>query len=658
MAKTRVGVYICHCGVNIKSTVNVEKLTQFASTLPHVTVAKDYIYLCSDPGQELIRNDIKEHNLNRIVVAACSPRMHEPTFRKVLRTSGINPYCVEIANIREHCSWVHEDAKKATKKAESILAATVAKTSLLEPLEEKEVDVIPQALVIGGGIAGIQAALDIADTGYKVYLVEKEPSIGGHMMQLDKTFPTLDCSACILTPKMSDVGNHPNIELLTYSEITEVKGYVGNFKVTIKKKPRYILEDKCNGCGNCVSYCPVEMPDTFNMNLSSTKCLYIPFPQAVPACYVINPDYCRYTLRRECKQCEPVCKDLKAIDLKQKEEFLDIEVGTIIVATGFDTFDPKLKPELGYGLYPNVITGLEFERLSSASGPTTGTVTIDGKKPKNVVFVHCVGSRDKALGNEYCSRVCCMYTAKQAHLIKEKLPDAKVTVFYIDVRAFGKGFEEFYDRVKQEGIIYRRGNVAEVYKKGDNLVVKAEDTLMGQLVEVEADLVVLAVGLVPSTSSSEISNILKLSQSADRFFLEAHPKLRPVDTASDGIFLAGCCQGPKDIPDTVAQASGAAAKASIPLSQGKVKTEVQVAQVEENLCRACGFCVETCPYEAIELIAREQSGKSVEVASVNEVLCKGCGACAAACLSGAIQQKSFTDEQLLSMIASLGELYE
>jgi len=658
MAKTRVGVYICHCGVNIKSTVDVEKLTRFASTLPHVTVAKDYIYLCSDPGQELIRNDIKEHNLNRIVVAACSPRMHEPTFRKVLRTSGINPYCVEIANIREHCSWVHEDAAKATKKAESILAATVAKTSLLEPLEEKEVDVIPRALVIGGGIAGIQAALDIADTGYKVYLVEKEPSIGGHMMQLDKTFPTLDCSACILTPKMSDVGNHPNIELLTYSEITDVKGYVGNFTVTVKKKPRYILEDKCNGCGNCVSYCPVEMPDAFNMNLSSTKCLYIPFPQAVPACYVINPAYCRYTLRRECKQCEPVCKDLQAIDLKQKEECVDIEVGTIVVATGFDTFDPKLKPELGYGLYPNVITGLEFERLSSASGPTTGTVAINGNKPKNVVFVHCVGSRDKALGNEYCSRVCCMYTAKQAHLIKEKLPDANVTVFYIDVRAFGKGFEEFYDRVKQEGIIYRRGNVAEVYKKGDNLIVKAEDTLMGQLVEVEADLVVLAVGLVPSTSSSEISSILKLSQSADRFFLEAHPKLRPVDTASDGIFLAGCCQGPKDIPDTVAQASGAAAKASIPLSQGKVKTEVQVARVEENLCRACGFCVETCPYEAIELITRERAGKAVEVASVNEVLCKGCGACAAACLSGAIQQKSFTDEQLLSMISSLGALYE
>ncbi len=658
MGKIKVGVYICHCGVNIKSTVDVTKLTEFASTLPHVSIAKDYIYLCSDPGQELIRNDIKEFNLNRIVVAACSPRMHEPTFRKVLRSAGVNPYCLEIANIREHCSWVHEDIEKATRKAESILAATVAKASLLEPLEEKEVDVIPAALVLGGGIAGIQAALDIADTGYKVYLVEKDPSIGGHMMQLDKTFPTLDCSACILTPKMSDVGNHPNIELLTYSEITDVGGYVGNFKVTIKKKPRYIIEDKCNGCGNCVSYCPIEMPDPFNLNLSKTKCLYIPFPQAVPACFVIDPDYCRYTLNRECKQCEPVCKELGAIDLKQKEQFIEVDVGTIIVATGFDTFDPTLKPELGYGLYPNVITGLEFERLSSASGPTTGDVMINGKKPKNVVFIHCVGSRDKTVGNEYCSRVCCMYTAKQAHLIKDKIPDAKVTVFYIDVRAFGKGFEEFYDRVKQEGTIYRRGNVAEVYKRGEKLVVKAEDTLLGQLVEVETDLVVLAVGMVPRADSNKVNNILKLSQSADKFLLEAHPKLRPVDTASDGIFLAGCCQGPKDIPDTVAQASAAASKACIPLSQGKVRTEAQVAQVNEILCRGCGFCVEVCPYDAIELKPTGIAGKTVDVASVNEVLCKGCGACAAACLSGAIQQKSFTDEQLLSMIASLGECYE
>ncbi len=658
MGKVKLGVYICHCGININSTVDVEKLTQFAATLPQVTVAKNYIYLCSDPGQELIKTDIKEQGLNRIVVASCSPRMHEPTFRNVLRAAGLNPYCLEVANIREHCSWVHEDREQATRKAQGLLASAVAKARLLEPLQERDVEVIPRALVIGGGIAGIQAALEIADKGFKVYLVEKEPSIGGHMMQLDKTFPTLDCSACILTPKMSDVGNHPNIELLTYSEVTEVKGYIGNFKVTVKKKPRYIIEDKCNACGTCASYCPVEMPDVFNMNLSKTKCLYIPFPQAVPARYLINPAYCRYTLRRECKQCEPVCKDLKAIDLKQKETFIEIDVGTIVVATGFDTFDPRLKPELGYGLYPNVITGLEFERLSSASGPTLGDIIIDGKRPHDVVFVQCVGSRDKTLGNEYCSRVCCMYTAKQAHLVKDKIPDARITVFYIDVRAFGKGFEEFYDRVKEEGIVYRRGNVAEVFKRGDKLIVRAEDTLLGHPVEVEADLVVLAVGMVPRTDSTAIGKLLKLSQSTDRFFYEAHPKLRPMDTASDGVFLAGCCQGPKDIPDTVAQASGAASRACTPLAQGKVKTEALVAVADERTCRGCELCVEVCPYEAIELRTIERDGHLLQVACVNEVICKGCGQCVAACLCGAMQQKSFTDEQMLSMIAALGERYE
>ena len=644
MEKIKTGVYICHCGVNINSTVDVDKLTKFSSDLPPVSIARNYIYLCSDPGQELIKKDIEEFGLNRIVVASCSPRMHEPTFRKVLRSAGINPYCLEMANIREHCSWVHDDPVMATQKAEALVSAAVAKASLLEPLEEKEIDVIPAALVIGGGIAGIQTALDIADSGFKVYLVEKEPSIGGHMMQLDKTFPTLDCSACILTPKMSDVGNHPNIELHSYSEVVDVKGYVGNFKVTIKKKPRYIIEEKCNACGLCVPYCPVEMPDPFNMNLSKIKCLYIPFPQAVPAKFVIDPKHCRYTLRRECKQCEPVCKDLKAINLKQKEQLIQVEVGTIIVATGFDTFDPTLKPELGYGLYPNVITGLEFERLSSASGPNLGDLLIHGKKPKDVVFVQCVGSRDKAVGNEYCSRVCCMYTAKQAHIVREKIPGANVTIFYMDVRAFGKGFEEFYDRVKQEGVTYKRGNVAEVFKRKDRLIVRAEDTLLGQPVEVEADLVVLAVGMVPRSDSAAVTQLLKLSQSSDKFFLEAHPKLRPVDTASDGIFLAGCCQGPKDIPDTVAQASAAAARSLTLIAKGTVAIEAAISVIDEEFCSGCKTCIPLCPYDAISFNAEKG------VSFINEALCKGCGTCAAACPSGVIVARHFTTEEIMAQI--------
>jgi heterodisulfide reductase subunit A len=583
--------------------------------------------------------------------------MHEPTFRNAMKGAGLNPYCLEMANIREQCSWVHKDADVATAKAKGLLAAAVTKVSLLEPLEEREVPVTKSAMVIGGGIAGIQAALDIADSGFKTYLVEKEPSIGGHMMQLDKTFPTLDCSACILTPKMADIKNHPNIELLAYSEVTDVKGFVGNFKVSIKRKPRYIDETICNACGSCASYCAIAIKDRFNEGLSKLQALHIPFPQAIPAAYVVDPKACRYTLEGTCRQCEQVCKELNAINLDMQEEDIELDVGTIIAATGFEVFDAKRKPELGYGRYENVITGMEFERIVSASGPNQGELLINGKKPKEVVFIQCVGSRDKSVGNEYCSRVCCMYTAKHAHLVHEKLPDAKITIFYIDVRAFGKGYEEFYDRVKGEEVYYRRGNVSEVYRKGDKLICRGEDTLLGKPMEVPADLVVLATGLEPSASAKELGRKLKLSNSPDGFFLEGHPKLRPVDTGSDGVFLAGCCQGPKDIPDTVAQAGAAAAKAVIPLAKGKVKTETMVARVKAEACRACGYCVDACPYDAIEL-GEVQMGRATKTAAVvNEVLCKSCGACSAVCLSGAIQQSGFTDDQLLAVIGTIGKEY-
>ncbi len=657
MSTKRIGVYICHCGVNIAQTVGIEELKSFAATLPQVKVAENYMYMCSEPGQELIRKDIKEKKLNRIVVVACSPRLHEPTFRNTLVSAGLNPYCLEIANVREQCSWVHKDKKVATSKAKSVVAAAVTKVALLEPLEEKEVSVTKTAMVVGGGIAGIQAALDIADSGFKTYLIEKEPSIGGHMMQLDKTFPTLDCSACILTPKMSDIKNHPNIELLAYSEVADVKGFVGNFKVTVKRKPRYIEEAICNACGTCAKYCSIAIIDRYNEGLSKLQALHIPFPQAIPAAYVVDPEECRYLKEGTCRQCEQVCKELNAINLDMQEESVELDVGTIVVATGFDVFDANRKPELGYGRYENVITGMEFERVVSAAGPNQGELLINGKKPKEVVFIQCVGSRDKTVGNEYCSRVCCMYTAKQAHLVREKLPDAKITIFYIDVRAFGKGYEEFYDRVKGESVYYRRGNVSEVYKKGDKLICRAEDTLLGKPIEVPADLVVLAVGIQPSAGARELGKLLKLSTSPDNFFLEAHPKLRPVDTGSDGVFLAGCCQGPKDIPDTVAQASASAAKAVIPLAQGKVKTETMVARVHEQACRACGYCVEACPYDAIELQLQEVNGREKSVAVVNEVLCKSCGACTGVCFSGAIQQTGFTDDQILAVIGAIGKEY-
>jgi heterodisulfide reductase subunit A len=657
MGAKKIGVYLCHCGVNIAQNVDIEAVRSFAETLPGVAIAKNYMYMCSDPGQDLIRRDIKEQGLNRVVVAACSPRMHEPTFRNAVAAAGLNPYCLEIANIREHCSWVHRDGRQATAKAKSLLAASVAKAALLEPLQDNYVGVTPTAMVIGGGIAGIQTALDIADNGFTVYLVEKEPSIGGHMMQLDKTFPTLDCSACILTPKMADIKNHPNIRLLAYSEVVDVQGFVGNFRVTVKRSPRYIDENLCNACGTCASYCAIAIKDKFNVGLSKLQALHIPFPQAIPAAYVVDPQACRFFKEGTCRQCEQVCKELQAINLDQKEERLELEVGTIVVATGFDTFDPARKPELGYTRYDNVITGMEFERIVSASGPNQGELLINGKKPREVVFIQCVGSRDKSVGNEYCSRVCCMYTAKHAHLVHEKLPDAKITVFYIDMRAFGKGYEEFYDRVKGEGVYYRRGNVSEIYRKGDKLICRAEDTLAGRAMEVPADLVVLAVGMEPSRSARDLAKLMKLSSSADGFFLEAHPKLRPVDSSSDGIFLAGCCQGPKDIPDTVAQAGGAAAKALMPLTRGKVKTETMVARVLAQACRGCGYCVEACPYDAVTLELPADTRISHKVAAVNEVLCKSCGACTAVCYSGAIQQSGFTDEQMLAVINTISASY-
>ncbi|MFY9113910.1 MAG: CoB--CoM heterodisulfide reductase iron-sulfur subunit A family protein [Dethiobacteria bacterium] len=662
MEKPKLGVYVCHCGINIAATVDVEELVSFASTLPGVVTAKNYAYMCSDPGQLLIREDIGKLGINRVVVASCSPRMHELTFRKTLKEADLNPFYLEMANIREHCSWVHPDREEATQKAKKLLASAVAKARVLEPLEENYVDAEPAALVIGGGVAGIQAALDIADAGFQVYLVEKTPSVGGRMAQLDKTFPTLDCSACILTPKMVDVASHPNIELMTYAEVEEIGGFVGNFDVKVRKKARYVEFNKCTGCGDCAANCRVanRIPSEFNEGMGKRSAIYLPFPQAVPAKYTIDPERCLFLSRGKCgkgPKCVEVCR-AEAINFEQTDEIVEFKVGAIIVATGFDVFDAARKPEYAYAGNPNVITGLEMERLVSASGPTGGKILIgegeNAREPKEIAFIQCVGSRDKSVGNEYCSRVCCMYTAKQAHLVKEKIPDAKIRVYYMDVRAFGKGFEEFYDRVRRVGVRYIRGNPSEIFRRGDKMVIKVEDTLTATPLEDEADLVVLSVGLEPRKDAREMIDLLRLSQSADKFFMEAHPKLRPVDTASDGVYLAGCCQAPKDIPDTVAQAKGAASSALIPLSSGKVKVEAQVSCVNESTCRGCGFCVEICPYSAIELVEINRMGHMVKVARVNEALCKGCGACAAGCLSGSIQARSFMDRQILPQIAALG----
>ncbi len=576
----RIGVYICHCGVNIAATVDVEDVAEAAADLPGVVIARDYTYMCSDPGQELIKRDIREHGLNRVVVASCSPRMHEPTFRAAAQQGGVNPYQVEMANIREQCSWVHKNKEKGTDKAKLLVASAVAKAARLGALESREVDVIPGVLVIGGGVAGMTAALDVADAGIHAFLVEKDDHLGGRVADLNRTFPALDSASDLLQPLIERVQTHPHVTVLLNSEVSEVDGYVGNFQVRVSS-----LGDGETG--------------------------------------------------------EPKGESTGASALES------IDVGSIVVATGYDVFNPDRKPEFGYSDYPNVITSLEMEdRLAE------GDLTVDGRTPERVAFIQCVGSRDIQLGNPHCSRVCCMYTAKQSRLVREMLPDAEVTVFYIDVRTFGKGAEEFYDEARGKGVRYRRGNVSEIYRKRSapaRVVLVAEDTLLGQPIEFEADLVVLAVGMEPREDTSRISQLLKLPRSADGFFLEAHPKLRPVDTAMDGIFLAGCCQAPRDIPDTVAQAKAAASSALIPLIRGFVPVESATAVVDEELCAGCGMCVDVCPYDAPAL------DELWAVSRINPVLCKACGACAVTCPSKAIRLQHFTAEQVLAQVDALVE---
>ena len=652
MSDLRIGVYVCHCGRNIAEKVRIDEVVKFAKTLPNVAIVRDYKYMCSDPGQELIVKDIKEEGINRVVVAACSPTLHEHTFRNVCRRAGLNPFLFQMANIRELDAWVTENIKDATEKAKAFIRAAVNRVALHEELEVGRAKINPNVLIIGGGIAGISAALVLADAGVKVYLVEKEPTIGGNMAKFDKTFPTLDCAACILTPKMTAVKAHPNIELLTYSEVESVEGYVGNFRVRIKKKPRYVIEDLCIGCYQCIEDClfvkPL-FPSEFDEGIGSRKPIYIPFPQAVPLVPVIDPDTCMWLKAKKCPQyCKEACEP-DAIDFNMEEEFIDIEVGAIIVATGYKPFDARRIPQYGFGKYENVYTSLQIERMLNSTGPTGGEVLLtNGEKPKSVAIIHCVGSRDENY-NRYCSKVCCMYSIKLAQLIKERT-GAEVYNFYIDIRAAGKAYEEFYKRALSEGIYFIRGKVAEVTdiakseEEEGKLIVVTEDTLLGKVRRIPVDMVVLSVGLEPQADADKIGSMLKLSCSADGWFLEKHPKLAPISTASEGIFIAGCCQGPKDIPETVAQAEAAAGEALSLIQRGEIELEPNVAFIREERCSGCRICIGVCPYGAISF--DEEKG----VAVVNPALCRGCGTCVAACPSKAAQQHLFRDEQIYAEI--------
>jgi len=648
----RIGVYICHCGSNIAGTVDVEQVAQFAQGLDSVVVAHDYKFMCSEPGQELIKHDIRELGLNRVVVASCSPTMHEPTFRRACQEAGINPYLFEMANIREHCSWVTEDHGKATEKAKALVSAAVRRVFYHQPLESREVQVNPNTLVVGGGIAGIQATLKIADSEHTVYLVEREPSIGGHMAQLDKTFPTLDCSACILTPKMTLVGSHPYIELMTYSEVEEVSGYIGNFKVKIRKKARYVDKDKCTGCGVCQEKCPFKVDSTFEAGIGKRKAIYTPFAQAVPNVPVIDTEYCAYFLKGTCRACEKFC-EAEAIDFEQQDEIVEVEVGSIVLATGFAVFDPTPIYQYGYKRLDNVITSLEFERMVNSAGPTGGNIVLkDGSTPQSIAVIHCVGSRDEKY-HEYCSRVCCMYSMKFSHLIREHVPGTQVYEFYIDIRSFGKGFEEFYNRVLNEGTIFIRGrpaeitNIAEKPDEEGKLIIQFEDTLAGLQRRLPVDMVILSAALEAQPDAESVARLFGVSRSADGFFLEKHPKLDPVATMNDGIFVTGCCQSPKDIPDTVAQAAAAAAEVLAMISKGTVEVEAATAIINERICSGCQVCKLVCPFGAVSFDEERQ------VCRVNEALCKGCGACVGGCPSDAISLNHYTNEQILAQMEGM-----
>lgn len=654
--KERIGVYICHCGSNIAGTVDVEDVAQWAKENladDGVVVSRDYKFMCSSLGQELIEQDIKEEGLTRVVVAACSPHLHEKTFRTACSRAGLNPYLCEMVSIREQVSWVHKDKVAATAKAKAMISGGVERVVHNESLEPLHVPIHPATLVVGGGIAGIQASLELAESGHQVYLVEREPSLGGHMAQFDKTFPTMDCSACILTPKMVDAGTHPNIELLTWSEVERVDGYVGNFTVTIRKKPRYIDTELCTGCGICWEKCPKRVvDDVFEAGLGYRKAVYTPFAQAVPKYPVIDTESCTYFQNGKCRACEKLCPT-GAISFDQEEEYITVQVGNIILATGFDLFDARRVPQYGYGRLPNVFTSLEFERMCNAAGPTNGTIVLrDGEsKPESVAIIHCVGSRDRNYNN-YCSVICCMSSLKFAHLVKERT-GAKVFNCYIDMRTAYKDYDEFYQRVLEEGTVFVRGRVAEVtdaarnVNEEDKLIVQVEDTLAGKQRRLPVDMVVLSAGLEPRRDAKAVAHTFGISCSANGWFIEKHPKLDPVATMTEGIYIAGAVQGPKDIPTSVAQGAAAAARVLSRIDKGEIELEPVRATINGTQCSGCRICNGLCPFNAITF------DQANAVSVVNQALCQGCGTCVAACPAGAISGSGFSNLQIMSQIEGL-----
>jgi len=641
----RVGVYICHCGGNISDTVDVEKVKEAAARFKGVKIAETYEYVCSDPGQEMITKGIKEHGLNRIVVASCSPRMHLETFRRTVQSAGLNPYLLEMANIREQCSWVHDDKEAGTSKAIDLIRGAVERARYLEPLEPKSMPVNQNVLVIGGGIAGIITSLELADKGYQVYLVERSPSIGGHMAQLSKTFPTLDCSQCILTPKMVSASQHPRIKILSMAEPVAVEGSPGNYRVLIKKLPRFVDAAKCTACGECEKVCPVKVPSEFEAGLIQRKAIYTPFKQAVPRTYAIDKERCLFFTKGVCRLCERFCKG-KAIDFNQKEETMELDVGAIVACTGFEQVDPKTFEEFGFGLHPDIVTNLQFERLL----PQGLLRPSNGKVAKKVAFILCVGSRmmNRETGVEHCCKIGCMAAIKQAMLLQKVVPDAEPWIFYTDIRADGKGYEEFYATAQDHNVHFVRGRVGEVAPLGnDEILVRAEDTLLGTDVEGTFDLAVLSLAIIPNLGTQELAKKLGIQVGSDGFLLEKHYKLRPVDSQREGVFVAGCALSPKDVRETTLEAMATASRVATFVGKGEISVSPEVAYIIPEKCNNCGICINVCPVAAVE--------KSPAGITINPISCVGCGICVPRCPKEAIDLKHSTEAQLIAQIRGVSE---
>lgn len=639
----RIGVYVCHCGINIAGTIYVKDVVEYAKTLPNVIEAKDYVFMCSAPGQGLIKEDIEKCKLNRVVVAACSPAMHEPTFRAVLAEAGLNPYLLEMVNIREHSSWVHEEKDKATEKAKDLVRMAVAKARLLEPLEEIRFEVKPSALILGGGVSGLKAALDLAERGFRVYVVEKRPTLGGNAARLGRLAHIDMKGTDLASTIIRAASSNPNIVIYTNSELTALDGSVGDFTAKVRVKSRFV-NTRCNLCGECVKVCPEEVPNEYEFGIAKRKAIYLPFREAYPPLYVIDPESCT-----RCGKCVEVCPQ-DAINLDEESKDIEINVGTVILATGHKPYEPP-KGEYGYGESGRVITLFQLERLLDETGPTGGKLEVDGITPNTLAFIMCVGSLGTTENaHPYCSRMCCSSALKNALRIKEKYPDSDIYVIYRDIRTYGRGDEKLYELAGEKLVKFIRfEEPPKVKPNSDKVEIQVYDTTLGEWLSIKVDAVVLVVGMSPSEDIDKVREIVKVGCGPEGFVKEAHLKLRPVEAPADGIYLAGTVTGPKNIVESMMAGGAAAAKAAALFARREVEVEPIIAQVNEEICSGCAICVAMCPYDAISLKEKDEG----RVAHVDKALCKACGACAAACPSGAMQQAGYKDAQVLAQVRAI-----